>query len=237
MSDSRFLIFGATGGIGSELCGLLTSQGHQVLRVAKQNQDSDYQADVTDPEAVTKIFQSATEAGSLSGVALCVGSILLKPAHLLSDDDWAKTMSLNLTAAFHIVRGCAKHMRENGGSVVLFSSVAARVGLANHEAIAAAKAGIIGLAQSAAATYASNRLRFNVIAPGLTRTPLASRLTSNEASLKASEAMHPLGRIGDAAEVARMAAFLLDPGNSWITGQVFGIDGGLSTLKPPSRST
>jgi NAD(P)-dependent dehydrogenase (short-subunit alcohol dehydrogenase family) len=118
-----------------------------------------------------------------------------------------------------------------GGSVVLSSSVAARTGLANHEGIAAAKAGVTGLALAAAATYATRGLRFNVVAPGLVRTPLTSRLTSSEAALKASTAMHPLGRIGEPSDLASAYAFLLDPRHTWITGQVFGVDGGLSTVR------
>ena len=125
---------------------------------------------------------------------------------------------------------------QTGGSIVLVSSVAARVGLANHEAIAAAKAGIIGLALSAAASYAERGIRVNCVAPGLVRTPLTARLIANESSLKASVAMHPLGRIGEPSEVAAAMAWLLDPKQSWITGQVLGIDGGLATLRTLGKS-
>jgi NAD(P)-dependent dehydrogenase (short-subunit alcohol dehydrogenase family) len=114
---------------------------------------------------------------------------------------------------------------------VLLGTAASLIGLSNHEAIAAAKAGITGLALSAAATYASRNIRVNVVAPGLTRTPLTARLTQNEASAKASMAMHPLGRLGEPDDVARAIEFFLDPCNSWITGQVLAVDGGLSTLK------
>lgn len=119
-----------------------------------------------------------------------------------------------------------------GGSIVLVSSCAARVGLTNHEAIAAAKAGVIGLTLSAAATYAPRGIRVNCVAPGLVRTPMTARLTVNEASLKASTAMHALGRIGEPADVAAALEWLLSPEQSWVTGQVLGIDGGLSTVRP-----
>jgi NAD(P)-dependent dehydrogenase (short-subunit alcohol dehydrogenase family) len=122
-------------------------------------------------------------------------------------------------------------MMKTGGSVVLVSSAVARAGLANHEAIAAAKAGIVGLALSAAASYASRQIRVNCVAPGLVRTPLTARLTANEASMKGSMAMHPLGRIGEPEEVAAAIAWFLDPAQSWVTGQVLGIDGGLATLR------
>jgi 3-oxoacyl-[acyl-carrier protein] reductase len=123
-----------------------------------------------------------------------------------------------------------------GGSIVLVSSVAARVGLANHEAIAATKAGLIGLALAAAASYAERGIRINCVAPGMVRTPLTARLTANEATLQTSAAMHPLGRIGEASDVAAAIAWLLDPQQSWITGQVFGIDGGLATVRTRGKS-
>ncbi|MFY8220997.1 MAG: SDR family oxidoreductase, partial [Pirellulales bacterium] len=122
-------------------------------------------------------------------------------------------------------------MKADGGSVVLVSSAAARIGLANHEAIAAAKAGLEGLARSAAATYARQRIRFNVVAPGLVRTPLTQGLVASELAEKASLAMHPLGRLGEPGDVARAIAWLLDPAQSWITAQVLGVDGGLADVK------
>ncbi|GAC1557710.1 MAG: hypothetical protein NVS2B9_20250 [Myxococcales bacterium] len=122
--------------------------------------------------------------------------------------------------------------RAGGGSIVLMSSAAARIGLANHDAIAAAKAGVLGLTLASSATYAPRGVRINAVAPGLVRTPLAARILGNDASLKASEAMHALGRIGEPEDVASSIDWLLDPAQRWVTGQVFGIDGGLATLRP-----
>jgi NAD(P)-dependent dehydrogenase (short-subunit alcohol dehydrogenase family) len=118
----------------------------------------------------------------------------------------------------------------------LVSSAAARLGLANHEAIAAAKAGVIGLTLSAAATYAPKRIRVNAVAPGLVRTPLTARITGSESALEASTSLHALGRIGEPDEVAGAIAWLLDPAQSWITGQVLGIDGGLATVCSRARA-
>jgi NAD(P)-dependent dehydrogenase (short-subunit alcohol dehydrogenase family) len=123
-------------------------------------------------------------------------------------------------------------MMASGGSIVLCSTAAARAGFANHEAIAAAKAGVIGLTLSAAATYAPRNIRVNCVAPGLVDTPLAARITANPAALQASTAMHALGRIGRPEDVASAIAWLLNPENSWVTGQVLGVDGGLASLKP-----
>jgi 3-oxoacyl-[acyl-carrier protein] reductase len=233
------LILGASGGIGSALSKRLKNEGwnlHLVARtedklkaLADELEASFSICDVTKSDDVEKLFEELGE--SPDAVAHCVGSILLKPAHLTKDDEWAQTLNQNLNSAFFVTRSSAKRMKEKGGSVVLFSSVASRIGLVNHEAIAAAKAGIEGLALSAAASYANFKLRFNVIAPGLVRTPLSARITQNEASLKASEALHPLGRIGEPGDIASLAAWLMSPEQSWVTGQVIAVDGGLSRLK------
>jgi NAD(P)-dependent dehydrogenase (short-subunit alcohol dehydrogenase family) len=171
------------------------------------------------------------EFGSLDGIANCVGSLLLKPAHLTRDEEWDDTIRTNLSSAFAAVRSAAKTMKKAGGSVVLVSSAAARIGLPNHEAIAAAKAGIIGLTLSAAASYASSGIRINAVAPGLTRTPMTDRITSRPASEKASLSMHALGRLGEPKDIASAISWLLDPAQSWLTGQVIGVDGGLADIR------
>jgi NAD(P)-dependent dehydrogenase (short-subunit alcohol dehydrogenase family) len=125
-------------------------------------------------------------------------------------------------------------MAAQGGSVVLVSSAAARIGLANHEAIAAAKAGIEGLALAAAASYAPKGIRVNCVAPGLTRTPLTAKLWQNDLVAKASAGMHALGRLGAPEEIASAIDWLLDAEQGWVTGQVIGVDGGLSRVR--SRS-
>jgi NAD(P)-dependent dehydrogenase (short-subunit alcohol dehydrogenase family) len=140
-------------------------------------------------------------------------------------------IAANLTSAFAVVRAAGKAMRQKGGSIVLVSSAAARIGLANHEAIAAAKAGVMGLTLSAAATYASKGIRVNAVAPGLVRTPMTQRIWDNPKSAEASQAMHALGRLGEPDDVASLIGWLLDPANSWVTGQVIGVDGGLGSLR------
>jgi NAD(P)-dependent dehydrogenase (short-subunit alcohol dehydrogenase family) len=240
------MIVGATGGIGSALTARLAGEGHRLAVSARHPETlhalaSSHGAlalplDATDFEAVSSGFRSAREHfGQVTGAALCVGSILLKPAHLTSLVEWEETVRLNLTSAFAVVRASAETMRSTGGSVVLMSSAAARIGLANHEAIAAAKAGVTGLARSAAATYASRGIRFNSVAPGLVQTPLAEGITGNEKALQASRALHPLGRIGEPGEVADLIAWLLSDRSRWVTGQEFGIDGGLGTVRAQGR--
>ena len=237
-----YVILGATGGIGSVLTRRLAASG---ARLVIAGRDGDRLAalagetgatpqlfDATELAAVERCVNVGVERhGGVAGVANCVGSLLLKPVHLTSVEEWNAVLTTNLTSAFAAVRAAARAMLGHGGSIVLVSSAAARVGLANHEAIAAAKAGVTGLMLAAAASYASHGIRVNCVAPGLVRTPLTARLTANAAALKTSNAMHPLGRVGEPEYVASALAWLLDPAQSWVTGQILGIDGGLATVR------
>jgi NAD(P)-dependent dehydrogenase (short-subunit alcohol dehydrogenase family) len=253
MSEERepqpvHLIVGATGGIGSVLCRRLVRDGARVAAAARDGERlraladeldvATWTLDATLPAAVEAAAREvAARFGRLDGIANCVGSIVFKPAHLTSDDDWNGIIACNLTSAFAAVRAAGRVIRGEG-SVVLVSSAAARTGLPNHEAIAAAKAGVIGLARSAAATYASRGLRFNVVAPGLVRTGLSTAVTANPAAERASIAMHPLGRLGEPEEIASVMAWLLGPASGWVTGEVIGVDGGLAGLRGrPARAS
>jgi NAD(P)-dependent dehydrogenase (short-subunit alcohol dehydrogenase family) len=161
----------------------------------------------------------------------CAGSLLLKPAHLTSAQELQDVLAANLVSAFATVRAGAGAMRSSGGSIVLVSSAAGAIGLPNHEAIAAAKAGVSGLMRSAAATYAPYGIRVNAVAPGLVDTPMSRAITANELARNASVAMHPLGRLGTPDDIAEAVCWLLGPQSAWVTGQVLGVDGGLATLK------
>jgi len=238
------LVLGATGGIGSELCRQLAATDCTLVPASRAEGLPPHliealggtqflTTDVTNPAQVKQCIEEViTRHGRLDGVAHCVGSVLLKPAHSTSDAEWDETIEVNLTSAFHVLRSAVQAMRATGGSIVFVSSVAARRGLANHEAIAAAKAGLIGLTLSAAATYARHSIRVNCVAPGLVRTPLTESITSNEAALRYSTSLHALRRIGEPAEVASAIRWLLDPAQGWITGQVLGVDGGLASIQP-----
>ncbi|MGF1471554.1 MAG: SDR family NAD(P)-dependent oxidoreductase [Rubrobacteraceae bacterium] len=244
-SPPVYAVLGATGGIGSKLCKTLSDNGARIVAGARDNEKLERLADetgahpvpldATKTEEVNELFERAAEEfGRIDGTANCVGSFMLKPAHRTTDEELSQTLALNLNTAFGVIKAAVEHMPE-GGSVVLLSSVAARVGLANHEAIAAAKAAVTGLGLSAAATYLSRGLRVNMVAPGLVQTPMTRKITASEASRQASEDLHPLGRLGEPGDVASLISWLLDPANSWVTGQVFGVDGGLSGLHPMPR--
>ncbi len=241
---SVVLVVGAAGGIGSALCRRLASKaatlvlaGRDEAKLRQLQEEVGGEVLGLDARDFTAVAAAATAVaerhGALDGAVNLAGSILLKPAHATSSEEFEETLATNLRTAFALVRGVAPVMgRMKGGSIVLMSSAAARVGLANHEALAAAKAGVAGLALSAAATYAPRKVRINVVSPGLVRTPLAARLIATDAALKVSESMHALGRIGEPEDVAGMIDWLLDPAQGFITGQVFGVDGGLGTLRP-----
>jgi len=241
--EKVYVIFGGTGGIGSHVVRRLAGDGAKVVVAARTRDRLDdlsaavdgietHRVDGTDIGAVDDfVAEIRSRHGRLDGIVNCVGSILLKAAHQTSEEDWRTTLAANLDSAFAVVRAGAKAMRRDGGAIVLMSSAAARVGMPSHEAIAAAKAGVIGLGRSAAASYAANGIRVNIVAPGLVDTPMAAGITGNPLMLKASEAMHPLGRIGRPEEVAEVIAWLVAGDSAWVTGQVIGVDGGLASVR------
>jgi len=238
-TDQRtYLIVGAAGGIGSALSKRLADRGDRLLLAGRDESKLDalagkiggetFTVDATSFDEVDDLLQ---QVGVIDGVVNLCGSIMLKPAHLTTFDDYHKTIALNLTSAFAIVRSSIAALKKNGGSIVLASSAAASIGLTNHEAIAAAKSGVDGLVRAAAATYAGRNIRVNGVAPGLVDTPMASGITSNETALKASASMHALKRIGQPDDVASLIAWLLSDDASWMTGQTIGIDGGLGAVR------
>lgn len=237
-----YLILGATGAVGSALARRLSEQGAHVVvagrregaleALADEIAGVPFELDARDFDQVAEAFDEARKLpGDFRGAVNCVGSILLKPAHLTKASEFEETIATNLGSAFATVRAAGRTLRKTGGSVVLVSSAAASVGLANHEAIAAAKAGIEGLVRSAATTYSTANLRINAVAPGLVDSAMTRRILDNPRALEASLALHPLGRVGRPEEIASLIQWFLGPESSWVTGQVWGVDGGLATLK------
>lgn len=245
-SDSPvYLVLGAYGGVGRELTLRLSGRGARLIIAGRDRQKLESLAectralpllvDASDFAQIQECVASARDRhGRIDGVASCVGSILLKPAHLTSEQEWSSIIATNLSSSFALLKFAAKAMMGSGGSVVFVSSAAARIGLANHEAIAAAKAGIEGMVRSAAASYARQKIRVNCVAPGMIDTGLTSDLRANPTQLQASVEMHALGRIGTPAEIASVIDWLLGPDSSFVTGQSIAVDGGLSSVRAKS---
>jgi 3-oxoacyl-[acyl-carrier protein] reductase len=237
--NGSIVIVGATGTIASDLARKLTAQGQALLLIARNSEKLEQLVtELQQPSVCTAIDSSSTLEEAIRNsspeppraIVNCIGSVLLKSAHATSDEEFRQTIETNLFTSFACVKAAGRLLRSTGGSVILFASAAAEIGIANHEAIAAAKAGVIGLARSAAASYASSNIRFNVVSPGLVRTELTKRIWQNEANAQASAQMHALGRLGDPAHITSLVLWLLDTNNDWITGQVIGVDGGLGKV-------
>jgi NAD(P)-dependent dehydrogenase (short-subunit alcohol dehydrogenase family) len=236
------VVMGATGGVGRAVSHRLSRSGARVWALARPSDrleaisaelgTAPLALDAVDLDAVDEAMEAVVgEDGRLDGVVNAVGEVRLGAAHRTARAEWDAVVGSNLTTAFAAVRSGAPRMRATGGSIVLLSSTAAVMGLANHEAVAAAKGGVVGLARSAAASYARWGVRVNVIAPGLLRTPGSESIWSNDRSAEASRRMHPLGRLGTAEDVGSLVEWLLAPENDWMTGQVLALDGGLSAVR------
>ena len=238
-------VLGAAGGVGSVVCQNLSKQGWKVvgsgrteekLQLLSSQIDNldvlpvDARDDAAMKQAVANIVETH---GRLDAVVVAVGSILLISLNASSAEQVQDTIDQNLTTAFNAVRSAAvPMMRGDGGRIVLFSSVAASHGMTNHAAIAAAKGAVEGLTRASAADYAKRGIRVNAIAPAMTDTPMSENLLKSEASRKISDSMHPVGRIGEAKEIADVASWLVDGAPEWMTGQIIGVNGGLGTIKP-----
>lgn len=248
ISGKSYIVFGATGGIGSQTTSELVHLGAHVL-AAGRNGDRlrslgeslpgvrTSAISLDDPDSIQRTIELAkTEFGRVDGIANCIGGLILKPGHQTSSDEWNHQILVNLTSCFLILKASIESLRMSRGSLVFISSVAAGRGFANHEAVAASKAGVEGLILSAAATYASAGIRVNGVAPGLVDTPLSSFIVSNEGMRKASQAMHPLNRIGTPKDISSAIRWLLHPDQSWVSGQIIGVDGGMSNLFSRNRA-
>tara|TARA_B100000475_G_scaffold166101_1_gene127413 strand:+ start:671 stop:1411 length:741 start_codon:yes stop_codon:yes gene_type:complete len=242
--DSKVVwIIGGSGGIGSNLARRMSDNGWKVIISARNIENLNL---VSDGKYIDSLIVDATNAddvqekakqinetyGSLDAVVNSVGSIFLRPLHATSSEQFMETINQNLVTSFNVIRATAKiMMRGNGGRIVLFSSAAASLGMPNHAAISAAKAGVEGLARAAASDYAKRGIRVNVISPGLVETPLSSHLLASEQSRKVSEDMHPVGKIGQPDDIASVAEWLITSAPEWMTGDIIPVDGGLTNLK------
>ena len=236
--SNKYLIFGATGSIGSSLTEQLINSDHEVHLIAR-NEDElkplsekigcTYSVvDVLEENFIDKVKVDTSDF-DVKGVAYCVGSIDIKPLKRVSESDLHNCMKLNLYSAIAAIQGFQEELKKNSGSIVLFSSVAAQKGFTNHTIIASAKAAIEGLTVTLAAELAPN-IRVNCIAPSLTTSKISQSMLKSPVVTEALAKAHPLKRLGEGQDSASLAKFLLSDESSWITGQIIGVDGGRSKL-------
>ena len=234
--SEKYLIFGATGSVGSSLAEQLKNSGNdihlvgrnqiEVKAVAEKLGCSYTVADVLEDGFIEKVKSDINE---IRGIAYCVGSIDLKPLRMVTVADMNKCMKLNLYSAIEAIKGFQESLKKNKGSVVLFSTVAAQRGFTNHTIIASAKAAVEGLTVTLAAEFAPN-IRVNCIAPSLSKSKIAEPMLKNPAIAEGIAKAHPLKRLGEGKDSAALAKFLITEESSWVTGQIIAVDGGRSKL-------
>lgn len=231
---NNIVIVGAGRGIGLATA-LLLNQRHHLYTISKTPSvelgslnTRFYQLDVSKDS-----LDQLTELPEvIHGLVHCPGSINLKPFNRLTIDDFNRDFQQNVVGAVAILQKLLPNLKKaNGASIVMFSTVAAKLGMPFHASIAASKGAVEGLAKSLAAELSAFKIRVNVIAPSLTDTPLAGSLLNSDEKKESAGKRHPLQRVGTAFEMGKMVEFLLSENSSWITGQIIGVDGGLGSLK------
>jgi 3-oxoacyl-[acyl-carrier protein] reductase len=232
--DKNILVVGGSSGIGLNLVNQLTSEGANVFN-ASRNSSAEWQANVKHLQM--DVLNGTTDLAGylpekLHGLVYAVGSINLKPFNRFTEADYLQDYRINVVGAAMVIKESLNALKNSkDASIVLISSVAAKTGMGFHASIAAAKGALEGFALSLAAELSSQQIRVNVVAPSLTDTPLASNLLSSPEKREASAKRHPMGKFGQAKDIASAISFLLSDESSWITGQVIGVDGGMSSLR------
>lgn len=248
-SGKRYIVFGADGGIGQATCKNLHEAGAKLMLVGGPDKPKvgklsahlgDAQClsiDATSSSNVKQAFDAAArDLGEIDGVVCCIGSFGLEPIERVSDEAIAAVIALNLGTALYIAREVAQRFKHNSKakSVVFVTSAAAQRGMLNQEVLSAAKGGVEALVRSLASTLAPS-VRVNGVAPGLIATPLTQDLRFEPNQSDISKAMFATQQFGDAEQVADVVALLLDAKQSFVTGQVWSVDGGLTTVQVKPR--
>lgn len=238
------LVTGAAGGLGRLVADKLANEGWKLLVVSRSashlhdvfdERFLQIEADCSTVAGARQIFQIAKDKGLIpTALAHCVGNIRLSALHRMSEADFNECLNANLVSAFHTLAAFVGALRDarSEGAAVLVSSVAAQIGTPNHEAIAAAKGGLEGLVRGAAATYAAAGIRVNAVAPGIMETPAAAGIIGSSAAREAAARQYPLPGIGSPDELAELMVWLLSDKAARVTGQVWALDGGFSSIRP-----
>lgn len=226
----NILLIGGSYGIGLAIAKDL--QYENKVFIASRTNDAIAEVNVTHIpfDATTDTLDTTKLPEIIHGLVYCPGSINLRPFRGLKPEAFENDLQINFISLVKVIQTVLPNLTAaEQSSIVLFSSVAASMGMPFHTSVAAAKGAIEGFAKALAAEYAP-KIRVNVIAPSLTDTPLAEKFLSNEEKREKSAQRHPLKRVGTADDMAKTARFLLSDDSSWISGQIFHVDGGMSTL-------
>jgi 3-oxoacyl-[acyl-carrier protein] reductase len=229
----NYLIVGGSSGIGLEITKRLVKEGNRVF-VISRNQNQLHQTDNVEFLSFDVLSDSGTFPSiddDLSGIAYCPGSINLKHFKIFKEQDYLDDFRINALGAVKVIGQYLPNLKKaNKSSIVLFSTVAVQTGMPYHTSVAMAKGAVEGLTRTLAAEFAPN-IRVNAIAPSLTDTPMANRLLSSDEKREVSAKRHPLNLIGKAEDIANAAYYLLSDESNWVTGQIFHVDGGISSLR------
>ena len=238
MSKKKIVIIGGSGSIGSAIAKEVINEGfeakligrnyYSLEKVSKELGCSFIVADVTNESELKDSLELCGE--NIFGLAYCVGSIDIKSISAAHTTDYIDSFKINTIGAITAIKSTKDILLKNNGSILLFSSVAAKQGFTNHTIISTAKGAIEGLTVSLAAELSPN-VRVNCIAPSLTESEMSKPIISNENIKKAIESLHAIPKIGQPNDHSKLAAFLLSESNNWITGQIFNVDGGRSTVR------
>lgn len=233
MQGKNIFIVGASSGIGHALAESLQAQGATLFTAGRTQpegiQSTHMMWDVTQTPAAEALTQLPD---TLHGIVYCPGTINLKPFQRLTVEDYRNDLEINVMGAVATIHACyAAIKKSKAGSIVLFSTVAAKLGMGMHSSVSVAKSAVEGLTKSLAAEFAPFNVRVNAVAPSLTDTPMAQFLLGDDNKRDAANKRHPLSRYGSPQDIAGMAAYLLSDQAAWITGQIIGVDGGMGSLK------
>jgi NAD(P)-dependent dehydrogenase (short-subunit alcohol dehydrogenase family) len=230
---ANYLIIGGSSGIGSSLVAQLVEEGHQVFATYNTHPVTSSFPNLSyfPLNVLDETLDLSFLPEKLDGIAFCPGAIQLKPFARIQAADFVADYQLQVVGAIKVIQGALPALKNvEQASIVLFSTVAVQLGLNFHSLVSASKGAIEGLTKSLAAEFAP-KIRVNAIAPSLTNTPLAAGLLNSDQKMEANAERHPLKRVGKPEDVSAMAAFLLSPKTSWITGQILSVDGGMGALK------